>query len=201
MIKQAIGIMITMLLIVLLNGCNSTPKHYYNYKEQIHWPKNKKIVNCYEIEGKYVDIPDDSSGLWSHGSKARGAFGFPFEPLRLNDSTVKSRNIFIHFDTNQTLNIDYQINGQNVSMRTFDTSQYFCTEEGIEVVLSRRTGQLDRVIPNPGMNSYKATIYRLDEYLYVHNRLDQTSMIFYLVPNISYTESFSKFLVKKDEER
>lgn len=180
----------------ILTACNSTPQ--YMYRGIQNWPKkSENFRECTDISGKYFEGAPNHSGAAPPGV---WAFHFPFKDVRINDNSVLSREIAINFDHNQTMKINYEIDGKVVSSKQFDKSHYICTNEGLEIVLNKHSGQLDRIIPNPGFNTLKATIYRSGDYLYVHNRLDTVSLIFYIIPNVSYTEFWGNFLINKDEE-
>ncbi len=184
-----------LILVLFFSACvgNTTPE--YMYREWKDWPKSlNDIEKCTEITGTYLDGEPNHSGAYP---PSVWAFRLPHENIRHKDKTVISREIEIHFDTKKTLYIEYNIDGKRVAMKQFEPSQYSCTEKGLELILQKHSGQLDRKIPNPGFNTLKGTIYQVDDYLYVHNRLDTTSLIFYIIPNISYTEYWNRFLVKK----
>lgn len=162
------------LALFILTACNSTPK--YMYRDIQNWPKkSENIRECTDISGKYFEGEPNHSGAAHPGI---WAFNFHSKDARIGDNNTLSREIGINFDHNQTMIIDYEIDGKIVLSKQFDKSHYICTNEGLEIVLNKRSGQLDRVIPNPGFNTSKATIYRSGDYLYVHNRLDTVSLIF-----------------------
>ena len=190
-----IRIIILLVLVLFFSACvgNTTPEYMYRKWEE--WPKKTNdIEKCTEITGTYFDGEPNHSGAYP---PSVWAFKLPHKNIRHKDRTVISREIVIHFDAKRTLYIEYNIDDERVASKQFESSQYSCTDKGLEIILQKSSGQLDRKIPNPGFNTLKGTIYLVDNYLYVHNRLDTTSLIFYIIPNISYTEYWNRFLVKK----
>jgi hypothetical protein len=200
--QRYINLLMIVIIMFFLDGCNFTPKHYY--KENSKWLKNPKMENCYEIQGEYLDKSDgEKRGDWTQGSQGAWAFGFSMERLRLKDNSAKSREIYIYFDMNQTLRINYKIDGQTIDSRVFDSSQYTCDNKGVAIIISKNKYLKDYKtnIPIPGVSTAKATIFKSDNVLYVHNRLDTASMLLYIIPIIGYTEHFHTFVVKNGKDQ
>ena len=114
-------------VLFILTACNSTPSYMYREIEQ--WPKKgEKFTECTDISEKYHEYFSESLGGTNPGIRA---FHFPIEDVKLGDNSVSTREIGIKFDHNQTIIIDYEINGRVVSNKRFDKAHYICTDEGL----------------------------------------------------------------------
>lgn len=153
--------------------------------------QQKMSSDCLEVSGLYDEAKLDHPGaspasLW--------AFGFPMSQLRINDYTVKSRQISIHFDAEKTLHIDYLIDGNLVSSRAFTSPDYVCEKTGLRVVIYKRTGdQVFDMFSNQGTITNTSVIFRANDYLNVKTTSDTKATFYHLIPHTSHSESSWSF--------
>lgn len=125
------------------------------------------------------------------------AFLLSHSKVRLNDSAVKEREISIHFDPERLLHIDYLIDGKSVSSKTFTPSEYVCERRGLRLQVHKRAGeQVFDVLPNQGTLTIEATLFRVEEYLYVKTTCDTKATFYHVIPSSSLSVWWSRFLVR-----
>ena len=120
---------------------------------------------------------------------------FPHTQVRLNDNTVKLRELSVYFDTERSLHVDYMIDGVPVSSKTFPSSEYVCEKSGLHLTINKRTGEVFDKVPNWGTNTIMAVMFRVNDYLYVKSTWDTKALMFYFIPDTAYSEWWSRFLV------
>ena len=156
------------------------------------WPVPPTMSkDCGEITGDYLEgRPKDPGaappGVW--------AFMFPHAEVRLDDRTVKSRTISLYFDSQQTLHVDYVIDGKPASTKVFPPSEYVCKRSGLELRVHNRTSKgVYGQLPNFGTITNKAELFRVNDFLYAKSAWDTWGLIFYFIPTTSYSEWWSRF--------
>ena len=150
--------------------------------------------DCSEVSGRYAEAQPSYPGAAPPGV---WAFMFPHSQVRVNDNTVKSREMSFYFDTEKSLHIDYLIDGNPAASKTFSPSDYACEGTGLRLSISKRTGQgvFDKV-PNWGTHTITAVMFRVEDYLYVKNTSDTMALILYFIPDFASSEWSSRFLAR-----
>ncbi|MFA6063394.1 MAG: hypothetical protein WC736_12450 [Gallionella sp.] len=148
--------------------------------------------DCSEVTGRYAEAKPTALGAAPPGV---WAFMFPHSQVRLNDNTVKLREMSVYFDVEKSLHIDYLIDGSAVSSKIFTPSEYVCEKAGLRLSINKRTGEVFDKVPNRGTLTITAIMFRVKDYLYVKSTWDTKALIFYIISDAAFSEWWSRFSV------
>lgn len=149
--------------------------------------------DCSDVSGFYDEAKPDHpgaapAGLW--------AFGFPLSELKADDNKVKTRELSIHFGADNTLHIDYLINGGLASSRTFTSVDYVCERNELRFVIYKRTGaQIFDMLSNEGTLTNTSVLSRVDNYLKVQTTSEAKATFYHFIPHSSHSEKVWSFPV------
>lgn len=185
------------IIICILSLCSCSSGSIREYPSD--WPARPVMSSdCAEVSGKYAD-----AAPFFPGGSPPGAQIFmlndhaDISKLRLNDNTVNSRELLVHFDAERTLHIDYLINAGSVLSRTFTPSDYVCGKGGLRLSIYNRTGeQVYDMFPNRGSTSETLLIFRVSDYLYVEFTSDTKAAFYHVIPSTSHSEWWVRFLAR-----
>lgn len=203
---------VTMLIATLIL-CSCSRAHVETYPSD--WPNQSETsCDCTKISGVYAEAQPSYSveetilpgGVVERVQKGSsvppGVRAFFVPPLsedrtRLNDKTVKSREISIYFDTGRSLHLNYLIDGIIVSSKTLAPSDYVCNKGTISFALHRYKGHPYDKFPNRGTSINSVTIFRINDYLYVERSSKVRALICLVFPLSDVEVNWYRFLVRQ----
>lgn len=173
----------------------------------IGWPALKGMSeNCAEVQGSYID---PNQRRWEHeefpasrlGEKSGGqyhgvwwALGLSHQEVQPDVQHAMPRTFSVALTENQGVSITYLIGEKLVSSRTFARGEWSCGADGLTLtVLDRKGPGMDK-IPYHGHFVHRATLYRVNEDLYLKFERRSEMWLAHVVPQWSHDVEWLRFM-------
>lgn len=184
--------LLTLLLSPLAYSGVFSTEHVQAYPSD--WPKLTGISNtCAEVQGSYSDpnswrwereeIPGSPLGAKYGGTREAAwiVFGLPAKEIQ-SEKNVKTRAFTVMFNPDQSVTVNYLIDGTMVTSRSFAKETLSCGKDGLTITILDRTGVVLDKFPNEGHTVRRSTIYKLNEHLYVKITDETNAKVIKVVP-------------------
>ncbi len=162
--------------------------------------------DCAEVQGSYIDpnerrweyeqFPASQLGEKS-GSRYDGiwvALGLPVQQVQPDVRHALPRTFALALDADQGMSVKYLIGGQVVASRSFANDEWSCGPDGLTLIVHYRQGPGMDKIPYHGESVRRATLYRVNEHLYLKSESRSKSWLLYVVPQSYHKVEWLRFV-------
>ncbi|XLZ70600.1 hypothetical protein ABT364_01155 [Massilia sp. SR12] len=175
------------------------------------WPALKGMsANCAEIQGSYID---PNQRRWDYeefresqlGVKSGGhyhgvwwALGLPHQEVQPEVRHALPRTFAVVLTADQGVTINYRIGEKLISSRTFGKGEWSCDADGLTLTVLDRKGQGMDIIPYHGHFVRRATLYRVNEFIYLRAEDRSKTWLAHVIPKSSLNVEWVRFVGERE---